>query len=88
MQGNFKDIISRLEQQKTSIDRALAALREFDEGGSTGVAAEPTTPRKTTAKKTGKKRVLSAEGRERIAAAARKRWAAKKKASKKLASVA
>jgi hypothetical protein len=84
MLGNFKDIIVRLEKQKAAIDRALAALHEFDEGSP----AESAQPRKTAAKKTAKKRVLSEEGRQRIAEAARKRWASKKKASKKLASAA
>jgi NAD(P)H-dependent flavin oxidoreductase YrpB (nitropropane dioxygenase family) len=82
MPNNFKDIISRLEQQKVSIDAALAALREF-EGGDTEI-----TPRKVgrpakAVKKATKKRSLSPEGRKRIADAARKRWAAVKKASKK-----
>jgi hypothetical protein len=84
MLGNFKDIITRLEKQKAAIDRALAALHEFDDGA----VAESAVPRKTAAKKAAKKRVLSEEGRQRIADAARKRWAAKKKASKKLASAA
>jgi topoisomerase IA-like protein len=36
-------------------------------------------------RKPGKKRVLSAEARERIAAAQRKRWAKQKRAAKKAA---
>ena len=61
---------------------ALAALREFE-----GDDAE-ITPRKVgrpakAVKKATKKRSLSPEGRKRIADAARKRWAAVKKASKK-----
>jgi hypothetical protein len=84
MLSNFKDIITRLEKQKAAIDRALAALHEFDEGA----VAESAQPRKAATKKVAKKRVLREEGRQRIADAARKRWAAKKKASKKLASAA
>jgi hypothetical protein len=84
MPSNFKDIITRLERQKAAIDKALAALHEFDDGD----AAESATPKKSVAKKAVKKRVLSEEGRQRIAEAARKRWASKKRASKKLASAA
>jgi hypothetical protein len=84
MLSNFKDIIARLEKQKAAIDRALAALREFDDGD----VSESATPGKVVAKKVAKKRIMSVEGRQRIANAARKRWAAHKKASKKLASAA
>jgi hypothetical protein len=52
MLGNFKDIITRLQKQKTAIDRALAALGEFVEGD----AAVPATPVKGVAKWAGKKR--------------------------------
>jgi hypothetical protein len=84
MFNNFKDIISRLEQQKATIDAAIAALREFE--GDT----EETAPRKVgrpakAAKKAAKKRVISAEARKRIGDAARRRWAAVKKTSKKKA---
>jgi hypothetical protein len=81
MFNNFKDIISRLEQQKATIDAAIAALREFE--GDT----EETAPRKVgrPAKKAAKKRVISAEARKRIGDAARRRWAAVKKTSKKKA---
>ncbi len=47
MPGNFKDIISRLEQQKVAIDKAIAALREFD-GGE---IAETETPKSKYAAK-------------------------------------
>jgi hypothetical protein len=81
----LQDVISKLEQQKVAIDKAIAALREFDESGAT----ETTTPmlgRPTKAvKKAAKKRVMSEEGRKRIAEASRKRWAAFKKAAKKAA---
>jgi hypothetical protein len=79
MLGNFNDIIARLEKQKTAIDQALDALRQFDESD----IARPSTSKKAAGKKAVKKRVLSEEGRQRIADAARKRWAAKRKASKK-----
>jgi hypothetical protein len=81
MLGNFKDVIARLEQQKTTIDKALETLREFDEGGAT----EQAKAKKGAATKTVKKRVMSEEGRQRIAEASRKRWAAIRKAAKKAA---
>ena len=81
MLGNFKDIIARLEQQKTYIDKAIEVLREFDGDGVTGQVK----PKKSVAKKAVKKRVMSDEARKRIAAAQKKRWAAFKKKSKKAA---
>jgi hypothetical protein len=83
--GNLQDVISKLEQQKVTIDKAIAALREFDESGATG-ATTPTLGRLAKAvKKAAKKRVMSEEGRKRIAEASRKRWAAFKRAAKKAA---
>jgi hypothetical protein len=83
--GNFQDVISKLEQQKVAVDKAITALREFDESGAT----ETTTPTlgrpAKTVKKAAKKRVMSEEGRKRIAEASRKRWAAFKKAARKAA---
>jgi len=82
MPSNFKDVIVRLENQKAAIDRALAALREFDDSG---VAKRPASTKAATKK--AKKRVMSAEARKAIGDAARKRWAAVKKAAKKTAQV-
>ena len=66
-------VISRLEQQRATIDRAISALREV----------EPTTPAESASPKSAsatkpKKRRMSAEGRGRIAEAARRRWAEKR----------
>jgi hypothetical protein len=80
MLGNFKDIIARLEAQKAAIDKAIATLREFDEGG---VSASAT--KKATAKKAIKKRVMSEASRKAISDAVKKRWAEKRKAAKKTA---
>jgi hypothetical protein len=80
MLSNFRDIISRLENQKAAIDRAIATLREFDEGEVTETPAK-----KVATKKVRKKRTLSPAGRKAIGDAARKRWAAVKKAAKKAA---
>lgn len=76
MLNNFNDIIARLEAQKAAIDRAIATLREFDQGGAT-----PITSKKGPAKK-AKKRVLSEAGRKAISDAVKRRWAAIKKAKK------
>jgi hypothetical protein len=85
---NFKEIIARLEEQKRAIDQAIATLSEFDEAG----VPKSSTP---MAKRSGmgltkatKKRVMSEEGRQRIAEAQKKRWATKKRAAKKLAKAA
>jgi hypothetical protein len=86
--GNFKEIIARLEQQKAAIDRAIAALNEF--GADTVVTApSPGVKQPGKASKTAtKKRVMSEEGRRRIAEAQQKRWAKSKRAAKKLAKAA
>lgn len=73
--NEIKQIISRLEKQRTGIERAIAALREVSEGASAG-APEPSPQ-----KRGPKKRRLSKEGRERIAEAARRRWAALREAA-------
>lgn len=86
MANEFKDIITRLERQRTAIDRALAALREVD-GSNAGetVIARRGRPKKAARKKANKaaSRTISDEGRKRIAEAQRKRWALKKRAAKK-----
>ena len=67
-------IISQLEQQRDSIDRAISALQAVtgDHAGSESKSsASQARPRK---------RRLSAAGRKRIAEAAKRRWAAIKAA--------
>jgi hypothetical protein len=76
--GGLKDVIGRLEQQHSAIVRALAALRGMEgSGGGESLAAVPAP---ATAKK---KRGMTPEGRARLIAALKRRWAAKKKAAKK-----
>src|SRR5580658_1590046 len=78
MAREFEDIITRLERQKTRIERALSALREV-EGvlpPGTPTAAAPKEPIKT--KRQGH---LAKEGRARLIAALKKRWADKKAAA-------
>lgn len=74
--GGLKDVIARLEQQHIAIVRALAALRGME--GSGGL--ESPAPAPTAAKK---KRGMTPEGRARLVAALKSRWAAKKKGAKK-----
>jgi hypothetical protein len=68
----------------SSIDAEIARLLEArallaGSGPSTGSKA---ASKNAASKKTASKRVMSAEAREKIAAAQRKRWAAQKKAAK------
>ena len=71
----IQTIISQLERQQAAIERALAALREI-EGIETATARGQERPQK----KRSRKRRMSAEGRARIGAATRKRWADKRAA--------
>jgi hypothetical protein len=75
----LKDVIAQLERQEQAIDKALAALRGLAEAGNDGSrAAEPvTTKRGRPAKRKGG---MSPEGKRRLIAALKKRWAAKKAA--------
>jgi hypothetical protein len=75
--GGLKDVIARLEQQHTAIVRALAALRGME---GLGGMESPAAPAPTAARK---KRGMTPEGRARLIAALKRRWAAKKKAAKK-----
>ena len=68
-------IISQLEQQRNSIDRAIVALREVE--GQEPTQNEPTD---TTKADEPKKRTLSAAGRRRIIEATKKYWAEKRAA--------
>jgi hypothetical protein len=86
MANEFKDVITRLERQRTAIDRALAALREVDDSNAAQIViARRRRPKKATRRKANKavSRTISDEGRKRIAEAQRKRWALKKRAAKK-----
>jgi hypothetical protein len=71
MPGGLKGIIANLEHQKNAIEMALSALRAVDGLGfeNNGETAKPAT--------TGR---VTAEGRERLSAAMKKRWAAKRAA--------
>lgn len=82
MTNGLKEVIKRLEQQRTAIERALTALREVD-----GTAAEtsPETSMAPVAAKRGRKAKhkggMTPEGRKRLSEALKKRWAAKRAGS-------
>ena len=70
--NNVENVISQLETQRSAIDRAISALRE--------VAGKSPLAKVTSPSSNGqpRKRHLSPEGRRRIIAATKKRWAAKR----------
>lgn len=75
MTNGLNEVIEQLEQQKTAIDRALAALREV--GGGTSTAAPSVGRPGKAARKGG----MTPEGRRRLSEALKKRWAAKRAGS-------
>ena len=79
MNKDVVEIIKRLEKQKATIERAIAALQGIDEEEP----QQPVITKPGRPKKAAVKRILSPEAKERIAAAQRKRWAATKRAAKK-----
>ena len=76
----IEEIIAYVDQELDRLNRVKTLLAE----GGTGSAVQ-LIKNETPASGNGKprkKRTMSAEARERIAAAQRKRWAAQKKAAK------
>jgi hypothetical protein len=73
----LNDIISRLEKQKSAIEKALSALLEV---GGTPAPAAPVVPAKRAYKRRAVKKSggISEEGRKRLAEAMKKRWALKR----------
>jgi hypothetical protein len=75
MANSLNEVIKKLEQQRTGIERALAALREIE--GS--VEAAPTTaPGPGRPRKAKRKGGMTPEGRRRLSEALKARWAAKR----------
>jgi hypothetical protein len=74
MADGLKGIIAQLERQRTGIERALAALRAV-EGSEVPATATPASIAPTV-----RKGGMTPEGRKRLSAALKKRWAAKKAA--------
>ncbi len=66
-------VISRLEQQRATIDRAISALREVEE-----IKPAQTASVDAAGTNKPKKRRMSAAGRRRIAEGTRKYWAEKR----------
>src|ERR1700744_5172143 len=80
MTDSLKDIIRKLEYQRTAIDKALTALHQIDGTDldselAVSAAAAPAAARAT------RKGGMTPEGRRRLSEALRKRWAAKRAAS-------
>jgi hypothetical protein len=75
MTNGLNEVIQKLEQQRTAIERALSALREVGGvEGNTGTS----TGRAGAAKRKGG---MTPEGRRRLSEALKKRWAAKRAGS-------
>ena len=79
----FEGILSAIDAQLAKLQQARTLLASTSVAPSVGEARRPGRPKgsKTAAKAdpVKAKRTMSAEGRSRIAAAQKKRWAAKNK---------
>jgi hypothetical protein len=76
-QNGLSEIISRLEVQRRAIENALEALRGLDGITDNGTTTPAGTVGSGPARRKGG---MTPEGRKRLSAALRKRWAAKKAA--------
>jgi hypothetical protein len=81
MAKKLKRLVEQLEQRITVIERALASSGVADAGPQSKVSSE--TDNAESVNLPARKRSLSPEARQRIAAAQRRRWAVKRKATKK-----
>jgi hypothetical protein len=75
MINEITDIIKQLEQRGKAIGRALSALRDVDGSGLVSGPQAAQTERGPAKRKGG----MTPEGKERLRAALRRRWAAKKR---------
>lgn len=80
MSDGLEGIIASLENQKSAIERALSALRDIESPGtlSAPAPAQKQTPARVASKQRGG---ITPEGRRRLAAAMKRRWAAKRTAA-------
>jgi hypothetical protein len=78
MANSLNEVIKKLEQQRTGIERALAALREIEGPAAVAPAAAPALGRPRKARRKGG---MTPEGRRRLSEALKARWAAKKAGS-------
>ncbi len=79
--NELDNILKQLEQQRAAIDKALEALRGLSQGQASVVKKGRGRPKRTAPAE--KKRVVTAEGRQRQIEAMRKYWAAKRAAEGK-----
>jgi hypothetical protein len=90
--NDIGQMISRLQHQRTAIDRAITALREIEGSSTTKGSLSARTATKAVhgqnsaslkvsavAAQEPKKGRLTAEGRKKLSLAAKKRWALAKK---------
>jgi hypothetical protein len=77
MAGGLNDIIAKLEEQRSAIERALSALREIEGSGVQSREVKPPDPRRVPTKR---KRGITPEGRKRLVEAMKRRWAVKRTA--------
>ena len=82
MAKKLKRLVEELEQRLTAVERELASSRVASSAPQSTAILE--TDKAESVNTSVRKRPLSPEARERIAAAQRKRWAVKRKATKKL----
>jgi len=80
MVEGFTGIIIELEKQKAAIDKALAALRGID-GTESSVPEPAANAEPVPSAPATREGRMSPEGKKRLIAALKKRWAAKKKAA-------
>jgi hypothetical protein len=73
---NTKLLIEEINTEIIKLQKARAALLTIE---ATPVKGKRARPKGSTSKKASKKRSMSSEGRAKIAAAQKKRWAAAKK---------
>ena len=78
-------IITLIDAEITTLEKARAVLAEIDADVRQSAPAHAQAPKQT---EKGGKRIMSAEGRARVAAAQKKRWARLKKAKKAAEKVA
>jgi len=79
MPDSIQDVIADLERQKAAIENALDALRTVAGGNGISSAAGPNLKKRGRPPK--RRAGITAEGRARLAAAMRRRWAAKRTAA-------
>jgi hypothetical protein len=77
MANSLSEVIKKLEQQRTGIERALAALRDI-EGPGLETAAPAAVRSVGRPRKAKRKGGMTPEGRKRLSEALKARWAARK----------